>query len=244
MWFFNSWVCRCAINTPIVTRLRCLRSSPSRDQTLPKANCVASRATSAPNPPSRIVARNCSALPSPISSEKTWSPCSVNSTMPTPQPTLRNNQRRSLCLPCDRSDRVIVHAIPELIPASEVAWQIRCTISGRCPVLERRSRPIKNVVRVPVLFLPPFEVPVPIAADIEIEVDDRHDDPLVAVLVLGTSIGGSGSGIVIDEVDHVAADLVDRSVERPQVRLDEAAQDFAPPAQPPAIDVLDEQVQP
>ena len=94
------------------------------------------------------------------------------------------------------------------------------------------------------LLRPTGEEPLVVHPAVVVEVADRHDDPAVADFVFGAAVHGASGGVVVDDLDAVADDLVDRPVEPPHLGLDVLAQDLAALSPAPHVDVRHEQPDP
>src|SRR5207249_4066931 len=103
-----------------------------------------------------------------------------------------------------------------------------------------RLRSLGHVGGVPVPLAAPGEEPLPVDLAVLVVVPDRHHDPAVADLVLGAAVDLPVGTVRPQQLDTMTDDLVDRPVKPPQLRDDEPAQGFTPPAARPELDVRDE----
>src|ERR1700722_14870518 len=119
---------------------------------------------------------------------------------------------RSMRAASARSPSAIVLG-PEALPRLPSLRQRRAgheRVVGEVEPAVDLERALGDVGRVERVGPPAPEVPVAVLAFVAVLVDDRHDHPEVAGLVLRPAVERAGGVVVVDEVDDVVADEVER----------------------------------
>ena len=85
-----------------------------------------------------------------------------------------------------------------------------------------------HVGRIEGVGAPTLEVPMPVPALVAVVIDQGHDDPQVADLVLGSAVQRTRGMVVVDEIDDVVAQEVKGRPVGTQDRVEPLGQGFAP----------------
>ena len=108
------------------------------------------------------------------------------------------------------------------------------------PVLDPQ-RVLEHVGGVEHHRAPAAEPPLAVLALVAVPVLHRHDDPQVAHLVLRPAVHDPGGVVVVDQVDDVVADDVERRAVRAQDRVEPLRERLAPDAAVAGLHVVHEQ---
>src|SRR5262249_23001329 len=103
---------------------------------------------------------------------------------------------------------------------------------------------LTDVGRVPMPFPPAREEPLAVDSPVVLEVADRHHDPPVVDLMLGSAVRRACGGAGSQHLDAMAGDLMHRSPKPPKNGIDPAAQRLSSDLPVPDSNVRNEQLHP